>query len=82
MLTSLVKQSSRFCIMDQSEAFYILGLTIKHDRQKHCLWNGQAKYFHLHCFGMKDYNPGSTPLDVSHRYHHLSTDEEAFNREI
>ena len=75
--------SSRFYMVDQGEAHYIFRMTIKWDWQKRCLGIGQPKY--LECIlhsGMKDCNPVSASLDVSHTFCHLNSDEDAFKREI
>lgn len=76
--------NSKFCMIDQGEAHCILGMTIKRDRQKRCLWVSQPKYLEgiLHRFGMEDCNPVSTPLDVSQKFRRLKADEDAFNKEI
>ena len=75
--------SNEFQMVDQGEIQFILGMSIKRDRQKKTLFISQEKYLEnvLNCFGMQDSKPVSTPLENGKTFHKRTNDEKPFNKE-
>ena len=72
--------SNEFQMADQGELQYILGMSIKRDREKKTLFISQEKYLEnvLNRFGMQDSKPVSTPLETGKTFHKRTNDEKPF----
>ena len=70
-----------FDMVDNGEVSYILGMSIKRDREKRILSISQPNYIKsvLTSFGMSDCKSVATPLESGVRYDKLSDDEERFD---
>ena len=70
----------RFEMIDQGEIHYLLGMSIKRDRECRTLTISQANYVErvLRKFGMKNCKPVSTPLDPGRKFQQLSQSHEPF----
>ena len=70
-------------MVDQGEIQFILGMSIKRDRQKKTLFISQEKYLEniLNRFGMQDSKPVSTPLENGKTFHKRTNDETPFDKE-
>ena len=75
--------SNEFQMVDQGEIQFILGMSIKRDRQKKTLFISQEKYLEnvLNRFGMQDSKPVSTPLENGKIFHKRTNDEKPFDKE-
>ena len=75
--------SNEFQMVDQGEIQFILGMSIKRDRQKKTLFISQEKYLEnvLNRFGMQDSKPVSTPLENGKTFHKRTNDEKPFDKE-
>ena len=75
--------SNEFQMVDQGELQYILGMSIKRDREKKTLFISQEKYLEnvLNRFGMQDSKPVSTPLETGKTFHKRTNDEKQFDKE-
>ena len=71
----------RFEMIDQGEIHYLLGMSIKRDRECRTLTISQANYVErvLRKFGMENCKPVSTPLDPGRKFQQLSQGDEPFN---
>ena len=70
-------------MVDQGEIQFILGMSIKRDRQKKTLFISQEKCLEniLNRFGMQDSKPVSTPLENGKTFHKRTNDEKPFDKE-
>lgn len=75
--------SNEFQMVDQGELQFILGMSIKRDREKKTLFISQEKYLEsiLNRFNMQDSKPVSTPLETGKSFHKRSDDEKSFDKE-
>ena len=73
-----------FEMTDQGEVHYILGMSIKRDRQNCTMYISQQNYVEgiLKCFGMEDCKPISTPIKNCVKFHKLSDEDEPFDTQI
>ena len=71
----------RFEMIDQGEIHYLLGLSIKRDRESRTLTISQLNYTEkvLRKFGMENCKPVSTPLEPGRKFQQLSSSEEPFD---
>ena len=68
-------------MIDQGEIHYLLGMSIKRNREKRTLTITQPNYVEkvLKKFRMENCRPVSTPLEPGWKFQHLSPDDEPFN---
>ena len=73
-----------FEMTDQGEVHYILGMSIKRDRQKCTMYISQQNYVEgiLKHFGMEDCKPISTPMENCAKFHKLCDEDEPFDTQI
>ena len=71
----------RFEMVDQGEIHYLLGMSIKRDRECRTLTISQTNYIEkvLRKFGMENCKPISTPLELGRKFQQLSQGDEPFN---
>ena len=71
----------RFEMIDQGEIHYLLGMSIKRDRECRTLTISQPNYLEkvLKKFGMENCKPVSTPLEPGRKFQQLSPSDEPFN---
>ena len=71
----------RFEMIDQGEIHYLLGLSIKRDRESRSLTLSQPNYTEkvLKKFGMENCKPVSTPLEPRRKFQQLSSSDEPFD---
>ena len=71
----------RFEMVDQGEIHYLLGMSIKRDRESRTLTISQPNYVEkvLRKFGMENCKPVSTPLEPGRRFQQLSPNDEPFD---
>ena len=71
----------RFEMIDQGEIHYLLGLSIKRDRESRTLTISQPNYTEkvLRKFGMENCKPVSTPLEPGRKFQQLSSSDEPFD---
>ena len=71
----------RFEMVDQGEIHYLLGMSIKRDRECRTLTISQTNYVEkvLRKFGMENCKPISTPLELGRKFQQLSQGDEPFN---
>ena len=71
----------RFEMVDQGEIHYILGMSIKRDRECRTLTISQTNYVEkvLRKFGMENCKPVSTLLEPGRKFQQLSQGDEPFN---
>ena len=69
---------------DQGEVHYILGMSIKRDRQNRTTYISQQKYVEgiLKHFGMEDCKTISTPMENIVKFHKLFDEDEPFDTQI
>ena len=74
----------RFEMTDQGEVHYILGMSIKRDRQNRTMYISQQNYVEgiLKRFGMEDCKPISTPMENFAKFHKLSDEDKPFDTQI
>ena len=74
----------KFDMIDQGEVHYILGMSIKRDRDTKTLYISQQSYLEkvLERFEMENCKPVSTPLEPGRKFQKLSDDEEAFDLKL
>ena len=74
----------RFEMTDQGEVHYILGMSIKRDRQNRAMYISQQNYVEgiLKRFGMEDCKPISTPMENCAKFHKLSDEDDPFDTQI
>ena len=74
----------RFEMTDQGEVHYILGMSIKRDRQNRTMYISQQNYAKgiLKRLGMEDCKPISTPTENDAKFHKLSDEDEPFDTQI
>ena len=74
----------RFEIIDQGEAHFILGMSIRRGRKSQTLSIGQPSYIEsiLKRFGMENCKPISTLLEVGKKFQKMSDDDELFNVQV
>ena len=75
---------SEFEIVDYGEVNYILGMSIKRDRENRTLSIGQSRYTKeiLRKFGMENCKPVSTPIETGKRFQSSQDNDELFNINI
>ena len=75
---------NRFEMTDQGEVHYILGMSIKRDRQNRTMYISQQNYVEgiLKRFGMEDCKPASLSMENSVKFHKLSDEDEPFDTQI
>ena len=73
------KLSQRFDMEDRGEINYLLGMSVKRDRQKQTLKIDQKLYIQqvLERFGMQDCKPVSTPIESGRKFQKTQEDETA-----
>ena len=71
-----------FEMTDQGEIHFILGMTIKRDRENRTLFINQTEYLEsmLEIFGMDDCKPVATPPETT--YHKRREEEEEFDKNL
>ena len=71
----------RFEVIDQGEAHFILGMSIRRDRKNQTLSTGQPNYIEsiLKRFGMVSCKPVSTLLEAGRKFQKLIDDDDPFN---
>ena len=71
----------RFEMVDLGEIHYLLGMSIKRDRECRTLTISQSNYVEkvLRKFGMENCKPVSTPLEPGRKFQQLSQDDEPFD---
>ena len=71
----------RFEMVDRGEIHYLLGMSIKRDRECRTLTISKTNYVEkvLRKFGMKNCKPISTPLELGRKFQQLSQGDEPFN---
>ena len=73
----------RFEMIDQGEIHYLLGMSIKRDRESRTLMISQPNYMYvekvLRKFGMENCKPVSTPLEPGRKFQKLSPSDEPFD---
>ena len=71
----------RFEMIDQGEIHYLLGLSIKRDRESRTLTISQPNYTEkvLRKFGMENCKPISPPLEPGRKFQQLSSSDEPFD---
>ena len=71
----------RFEMIDQGEIHYLLGMSIKLDRESRTLMISQPNYVEkvLRKFGMENCKPVSTPLEPGRKFQKLSPSDEPFD---
>ena len=71
----------RFEMVDQGEIHYLLGMSIKRDRESRTLTISQTNYVEkvLRKFGMENCKPVSTPLEPGRKFQQLSEGDEPFD---
>ena len=71
----------RFEMIDQGEIHYLLGMSIKRDRESRTLMISQPNYVEkvLRKFGMENCKPVSTPLEPGGKFQKLSPRDESFD---
>ena len=71
----------RFEMTDQGEIHYLLGMSIKRDRESKTLTISQSHYLEkvLKNFGMENCKPISTPLEPGRKFQQLSPSDEPFD---
>ena len=74
----------KFDMIDQGEVHYILGMSIKRERDTKTLYISQQSYQEkvLERFEMENCKPVSTPLEPGRKFQKLSDDEEAFDLKL
>ena len=72
----------RFEMTDQGEIHFVLGMTIKRDRENKTMFINQQKYLEsvLDRFGMANCKPISTPIETV--YHKRTEEEEGFDQNL
>ena len=73
----------KFEIIDQGEAHFILGMSIRRDRKNQALSIGQPSHIEsvLKRFGMENCKPISTPLEAGKKFQ-MSDDDDPFNAQV
>ena len=68
-------------MIDQGEIHYLLGMSIKRDRESRTLTISQPNYVEkvLRKFGMENCKPASTPLEPGRKFQKLSPSDEPFD---
>ena len=66
-------------MIDQGEIHYLLGLSIKRDRESRTLTVSQPNYTELRKFGMENCKPVSTPLEPGKKFQQLPSSDEPFD---
>ena len=71
----------RFEMVDQGEIHYLLGMSIKRNRECRTLTISQTNYVEkvLRKFGMENCKPIATPLELGRKFQQLSQGDEPFN---
>ena len=71
----------RFEMIDQGEIHYLLGMSIKRDRESRTLMISEPNYVEkiLSKFGMENCKPVSTPLEPGRKFQKLSPSDEPFD---
>ena len=74
----------KFDMIDRGEVHYILGMSIKRDRDTTTLYISQQSYLEkvLQRLEMENCKPVSTPLEPGRKFQKLSDDEEAFDLKL
>ncbi len=74
----------RFDMVDQGEISYLLGMSIKRDRQSRTLTISQPSYLEkvLKRFGMENSKPVATPIEPGKRFQQMESEEDAFDVEM
>ena len=74
----------RFEIIDQGEAHFILGMSVRRDRKNQTLSIGQPRYVKsiLKQFGMENCKAISTLLEAGKKFQTMSDDDEQFNVQV
>lgn len=73
-----------FEMTDQGEVYYVLGMTIKRDREAKTMYISQKNYVEsvLNRFGMTNCKTVSTPLECGTTFHKRTEEEEEFDKNL